>query len=149
MTISSRLKSSRTEYGELSPGRSVPRTSGAWLVNSWFRNHIHGRRGGGGGGGQRQPDAERVAPVPQRAPDVSPEPVADPLAGLGPEMPPYINIDKLTDAVLAGTGMFARFDEHDKHIELNSNYKGKVEDINEVFFVTLDRRQSCNNCHIL
>ena len=45
--------------------------------------------------------------------------------------------------------MFARFDEHDKHEELNSNSKGKVEDINEVIFVTLDKRQSCNYYHIL
>ena len=44
--------------------------------------------------------------------------------------------------MLAGTGLFARFDEHDKHEELNSNYKGKMEDTNEVIIVTLDKRQS-------
>ena len=83
--------------------RSMART-----VNSWFRKHVHGRRRV-----QRKPDAETAAPVPERAPDVSPEPVADPLADLGPELPPYVNLDKLTDAVLAGSGMFARFDEHE------------------------------------
>ena len=83
--------------------RSMART-----VNSWFSNHVLGRRRV-----KRQPDAETAAPVPGRTSDVSPEPVADPLADLGPELPPYVNFDKLTDAVLAGTGMFARFDEHE------------------------------------
>ena len=113
-------------------------------VNSWFSKRVHGRRRV-----QRQPDPETAAPVPERAPDVSPEPVTDPLADLGPELPPYINLDKLAHAVLAGTGVFARFDEHDKHEELHSNSKGKVEDINVVIFVTLDKRQSYNYYHIL
>ena len=80
-------------------------------VNSWFSKHIHGRRRV-----QRQPDAETAAPVPERSPDVhvSTESVADPLADLGPELLPYINLDKLAHAVLAGTGMFARFDEHEE-----------------------------------
>ena len=86
---------------------------------------------------QRQQDAETAVPVQERAPAVSQESVADPLADLGPELPPYIYLDKLTDVVLAGTGMFARFDEHDKHEELNSNSKGKVEDINEVILSLL------------
>ena len=70
------------------------------------------------------------------------EPVADPLADLGPELPPYINLDKLAHAVLAGTGMFARLDEHYTHEELNSNSKGKIADTYEVIIVTLDKRQS-------
>ena len=111
-------------------------------MNSWLSKRLHGRCRV-----QRQPDAETAAPVPQRTPDVSTEPVADPLADLGPKQPPFINLDKLTDVVLAGTGMFARFDEHDKHEELNSNSKGKVEDINGVIIVTLDKRKSYN--HIL
>ena len=109
--------------------RSMART-----FNSWFSKHVHGRRQV-----QRQPDAETATPVPERTPDVSPEPVADPLAVLGPELPPYVNFDKLTDAVLAGTGMFAQFDDHE---EPNSNSKSKVEDINGVIIVTLDKRQS-------
>ena len=113
--------------------RSMART-----VNSWFRKRVHVRRRG-----QRKPDAETAAPVPDRALDVSPEPVADRLADLGSELPPYVNFDKLTDAVLAGTGMFAGFDEHDKHDEVNSNSKGKgEEDINEVIIFTPDKRQS-------
>ena len=113
--------------------RSLART-----VNSWFNKRIHGRRRV-----QRHPDAGTAAPVPGRAPDVSPEPVADPPADLGPELPPYANLDKLTDAVLASTGMFALFDEHDKQEEVNSNSKGKgKEDINEVIIVTPDKRQS-------
>ena len=67
-------------------------------INSWFGKRLHGQRRV-----QWQPDAETAAQVPERAPDVSLEPVADPLADLGPVMPPYINIDKLTDAMLAGT----------------------------------------------
>ena len=82
----------------------------AHRVNSWFSKRLHGRRVV-----QRQPDPETVAPVPERTPDLSPKPVADPLADPGPELPPYVNLDKKTDTVLAGTGMFARFDEHDKH----------------------------------
>ena len=109
--------------------RSMART-----VNSLFRKHVHGRRRV-----QRKPDPETAAPIPYRTPDVSPEPVADSLPDLGPELPPYVNFDKLTDAILAGTGMFARFDEHE---EPNSNCKSKVEDINGVSIVTLDRRQS-------
>ena len=101
-------------------------------VNSWFSKLIHGSCRL-----QRQPDAETAVPVQERAPAVSPEPVTDPLADLGPELPPYINLDKLTVAVLEGTGMFARFDEHDKHEEHNSNSKGKVEDINEVILSLL------------
>ena len=101
-------------------------------VNSWFSKCIHGSCLV-----QRQPDAETAVPVQERAPAVSLEPVADPLADLGPELPTYVNFDKLTDAVLAGTGMFARFDEHDNHEELNSYSKGKVEDINEVIFSLL------------
>ena len=107
----------------------------ARTVNSWFSKHVHGRRRV-----KRQQDAETAAPIPERAPDVSPEPVADALADLGPDLPPYVNFDKLADAVLAGTGMFARFDEHAD--ELNSNSKGKGEDINGVSIVTLDKRQS-------
>ena len=109
--------------------RSMART-----VNSWFSNRVHGGRRV-----KRQPDAETAAPIPERAPYVSPEPVADAPADLGPDLPPYVNFDKLTDAVLAGTGMFARFDEHE---EPNSNCKSKVEDINGVIIVTLDKRQS-------
>ena len=101
--------------------------SRARRVNSWFSKRLHGSCRV-----QSQPDAETAVSVQERAPDVSTEQVADPLADLVPELPPYINLDKLTDAVLAGTGMFARFDEHDKHEEHNSNSKGKVEDINEV-----------------
>ena len=81
-------------------------------VNSLFSKRVHGWRRV-----QQQLDAETVAPVPERTPDVSTESVADPLADLGPELPPYINLDKLAHAVLAGTGMFAHFSEHDKHEE--------------------------------
>ena len=108
----------------------------ARTVNRWFSNHVLGRRRV-----QRQPDAETAVPVSERAPDGSPEPVADPLADLGPELPPFVNFDKLTDAVLAGTDMLARFYGHANE-EPNSNSKGKVEDINGVSIVTLDKRQS-------
>ena len=107
--------------------------SRARRVNSWFSKRLHGSCWV-----QRQPDAETAVPVQERAPDVSPEPVAD-----------QNNIEKLTYAMLAGTGMFALFDEHDKQEELNSNSKGKVEDIYEVIFVTFDKLQSCNYYHIL
>ena len=110
--------------------RSMART-----VNSWFSNHVLGRRRV-----QRKPDAETAAPVPGRSPDVSPEQVADLLADLGPELPPYVNLDKLTDAVLAGTGMFVQSNEHDNREEVNS--KGKGEDIDEVIIITLDKRKS-------
>ena len=117
--------------------RAISRALGAKNIrsmarrfNRWFSKSIHGRRRG-----QRKPDAETV---PERAHDVSPEPVADRLADLGPELPPYVNFDKLTDAVLAGTDMFARFDEHDDE-EVNSDSKSKgKEDINGVSIVTLD-----------
>ena len=110
----------------------------ARTVNSWFSKCVHGRRRV-----QRQSNPETAVPDPERTPDVSPGPVDDLLADLGPELPPYVNFDKLADAVLAGTGMFARFDEHDKYDEVNSNTKGKgEEDINEVIIFTPDKRQS-------
>ena len=123
--------------------RAISRALGAKNIrsmarrfNRWFSKSIHGRRRG-----KRKPDAVTAAPVPERAHDVSPEPVADRLADLGPELPPYVNFDKLTDAVLAGTDMFARVDEHDNE-EVNSNSKGKKEDINLVRIITLDELQS-------
>ena len=118
--------------------RAISRALGAKNIrsmarrfNRWFSKSIHSRRRG-----QRQPDAETAAPVPERAPDVSPEPEADPLEDLGPDLLPYVNFDKLTDAVLAGTGMFAQSNEHDNHEEVNSKVKG--EDIDEVIIITLD-----------
>ena len=105
--------------------------------NRWFSKSIHGRRRG-----QRKPDPETAAPVPGRSPDVSPESVADRLADLRPELPPYVNLDKLTDAVLAGTGMFAQSNEHGRHEEVNSYSKDKGEYINKVIIITIDKRQS-------
>ena len=56
--------------------------SRARRVNSWFSKRLHGSCRV-----QRQPETETAVPVQERAPDVSPKPVADPLADLGPEQP--------------------------------------------------------------